>query len=79
MNKKSKRLRNNIRELVSLEHNKLLALIAVAWIIICLFFAVMGSRNKGKPDSKFDKVPIIFGLSVAGLLGILVIIGVIFF
>lgn len=62
-----------------MENGKLLALFAVAWIIVCLFFVVMGSKNKGNPNSKFDKVPIIFGLSIAGLMGILAFIGAVFF
>lgn len=51
----------------------------IVWVVICLFFAVMGGKHLNKFHAKFEKVPIILGLAVAGLLGLLAIIGVVFF
>jgi hypothetical protein len=39
----------------------------------------MGYRNKRKPNPKFEKVPILFGLGAAGLLLILTIIAAVYF
>ena len=54
-------------------------IVGIAWTIVCLYFVVMGGRHKRKPNLKFDKVPIILGIAVAGAIGILAIIGYYFF
>ena len=54
-------------------------IVGIIWAIILLYFVVMGGRHKNKPNPKFDKVPIILSWSVAGLFGILAIIGYFFF
>lgn len=54
-------------------------LIAIVWTIVCICFAVQGGKNKKNPRPGFEKVPILFGLGVAGLLGLLMIIGAVFF
>ena len=51
----------------------------IVWLVICLYFVIMGGKHLNKPHAKFEKVPIIVGLAVAGLLGLLAIIGVVFF
>ena len=54
-------------------------IVGIAWVVICLFFVIMGGKHLNKPHGKFEKVPIILGLAVAGLLGLLAIIGGVFF
>jgi hypothetical protein len=57
-----------------MDYDKLLLPIGAAWVIVCIFFAVMGRRNKQKPNPKFEKVPIIVGISVPVAIGILALI-----
>ena len=54
-------------------------LIGIVWTIVCIYFAVQGGKNKKNPRPEFEKVPILFGIGVAGLLGLLMIIGAVFF
>lgn len=54
-------------------------IVGIIWIIVCLYFAYMGGKHLNKPHAEFEKVPIILGLAVAGLFGVLAIIGVVFF
>ena len=60
-------------------YEKLLGIIAVIWIIVCVRVAFMGWKNKKKPNPRYEKIPIILGLSVAGGIGLLAIIGYFFF
>ena len=62
-----------------MDYNKLLLPIGVAWVILCIIIAIIGRKHKHKPNPKFDKIPIIIGIAVPVLLGILGIIGFIFF
>lgn len=54
-------------------------IVGIAWMTVCVYFVIMGGRHKRKPNPKFDKVPIILSWSVAGLIGILAVIGYFFF
>lgn len=56
---------------------KVQALIVIICVIGLLFFAIMGRRKEPKPG--FDKVVIITGIAFAVLVGILLIIGTVFF
>jgi len=62
-----------------LGYEKILALCAVVWIIVCLIIAFIGGKHLNKPHAKFEKVPIILGIAVAGAIGILAVIGYYFF
>lgn len=62
-----------------MDYNQLLLPIGAAWVVLCVTIAIIGSKHKKKPNPKFDKVPIIIGISVPLLIGILAIIGAIFF
>ena len=54
-------------------------IIGAIWTLVCIYFIVQGGRSRKKPRPEFEKVPIIFGIGVAGLLGGLMIIGALFF
>jgi hypothetical protein len=54
-------------------------IIGVIWTIVCVYFIVQGGRNKRNPKPGFEKVPILFGIGVAGLLVVLIIIGALYF
>lgn len=56
-----------------------LAVIIVAWAALCMWLAAQGAKNKKKPNPKFEKVPIIIGISIPVLIGILAIIAEAFF
>ena len=56
-----------------------LAIIIVVWAAGCMWLAAQGAKNKKNPNPKFEKVPIIIGISIPVLIGILAIIGVVFF
>lgn len=60
-------------------YEKILALCAVAWIIVCLVIAFIGGKHRNKPKPEFDKVPIILGIAVPVAIGILALIGYYFF
>lgn len=62
-----------------MDYNKLLLPIGAAWVVLCVVIGIIGSKHKKKPNPKFDKVPIIIGISVPVLIGILAVIGAIFF
>ncbi len=62
-----------------MDNNKILGFIAIVWIVVCLYFVVMGGKHKRSPKPQFDKIPIILGILIAGVLGLLAVIGAIFF
>ena len=61
-----------------MNYNELLLPIGTAWAVLCIVLAIIGSKHKHKPNPKFDKFPIIIGLAVPALIGILAIIGIFF-
>lgn len=52
-------------------------IVALAAIVMVLYFAYQGGRKNRKPN--FDRVPIITGIAIAVVLGIGFIVGAVFF